>query len=329
MCCKRSERVRVEWTQSDHLQCNCWAFGVYMKVIWLIMPLLSWLCEKASEAIWIALNGFFAFRYNFSSTTWCIMVSHLSRGLRTYTRYFSGGSIGAIDRSLHISLDGEFGSFVHNRDVKSFARWLLPWAVCLARETVKNCRLLLSCWSRCGGFGRKTFLFRKPIPRRLNRKSCRNIKKSLLFGLSRFIWLLYDFFPFDDKYSSAPAHSHVESEGEIEAWTANRKSLSSRPFDFTRANPLHRNTKLKCIFTTEMQWSPFLLSPNSTVSYWRIFMRTQTRTKQFISCMRGRGFRPGKCFAKVVKIEIFFRKKKNYFAKVYFFRTNKRSIRYW
>lgn len=208
MCCKRSERVRVEWTQSDHLQCNCWAFGVYMKVIWLIMPLLSWLCEKASEAIWIALNGFFAFRYNFSSTTWCIMVSHLSRGLRTYTRYFSGGSIGARDRSLHISLDGEFGSFVHNRDVKSFARWLLPWAVCLARETVKNCRLLLSCWSRCGGFGRKTFLFlfRKPIPRRLNRKSCRNIKKSLLFGLSRFIWLLYDFFPFDDKYFSAPAH---------------------------------------------------------------------------------------------------------------------------
>lgn len=245
------------------------------------------------------------------------MVSHLSRGLRTYTRYFSGGSIGARDRSLHISLDGEFGSFVHNRDVKSFARWLLPWAVCLARETVKNCRLLLSCWSRCGGFGRKTFLFRKPIPRRLNRKSCRNIKKSLLFGLSRFIWLLYDFFPFDDKYSSAPAHKVTLNLKEKLRHGRLIVNRSHRAL-LTLLAQIHYIAILSWNAFLRLRCSPFLLSPNSTVSYWRIFMRTQTRTKQFISCMRGRGFRPGKCFAKVVKIEIFFWKKKLFRKSIFF-----------
>lgn len=51
-----------------------------MKVIWLIMPLLRWLCEKGERSNLNSIKWFFSLvLYTIFHLTWCIMVSHLSR----------------------------------------------------------------------------------------------------------------------------------------------------------------------------------------------------------------------------------------------------------
>lgn len=119
VCCKRSEKAE----SSDHLQCNCWALlsYVYMRIIWLIMPLL-WLCEKANEAIWIVF-----FAHNFSST-WCIMVFKFVSDSEL-TRFFTSLSRRKRDcyrfSSFHQVLCFQMLSSGHTKAVKN--RHLLLW----------------------------------------------------------------------------------------------------------------------------------------------------------------------------------------------------------
>lgn len=150
VCCKRSEKAERATTSSAIVGLLRY---VYMRIIWLIMPQLwLWLCEKANEAIWIALNGFFCLHLRHD----VLWFSNLSRNPNLLAFYFSSDR---EKKLLHIFL------FI-KCFVLSNARLNIS-----AYETVENRHLLLSQERK-----KSKGIFSEANLRGLSRKNCRNIK---------------------------------------------------------------------------------------------------------------------------------------------------------